>query len=478
MSFFSRYSASYLTPTPKTPTRASSLRRKRQSVPPGSGHPWAAQSLANTHSPPPLPPRLFDIPYTGIAGLRKAPRPPKYTHRRKRSRHIRFRDPAHVGLFTVSEADEESLCSQTRSIDNMDTMTVASVERTLSAAPSSNVLPSRSPSPMNLDVEAHYQRTLSTHELERKLDRLSWDSTDTILLRTPSDADSNLCTPISGLIDAFDGRLTDVFFVPDDLCSSPDSSPSLQAADRSKTLHRPPALDFSAIPPFRPEAARHPFALARSANDFTEDDQAGPLSPPLLLSPLPILSPGAYNARRLDRLYADFIDSTGETDILVSVDPLSIETPLFPTPAFDLEDDLMEAELSDGQAEEASIYANFPVPPHRDSHSPSSAWSVEVATPPQHGKKHLWDVTRKAHREPRDLKAKGDHSFLFSLTKEENVTLPKSSRTQLPASLGSPFSPTPSLGRSSTSSSSSRKSLPKRSAIPENWRWAGPPGTI
>ncbi|KAK4687272.1 hypothetical protein P7C73_g2853, partial [Tremellales sp. Uapishka_1] len=65
------------------------------------------------------------LPISPPAPHRRAPRPPTYTPRRSRARHIRMQEPARCGLFTVSELDEVELSSRANQAQRLSWATIS-----------------------------------------------------------------------------------------------------------------------------------------------------------------------------------------------------------------------------------------------------------------------------------------------------------------------------------------------------------------
>ncbi|WWD21585.1 hypothetical protein CI109_106071 [Kwoniella shandongensis] len=122
-------------------------------------HPFAAPAPAATFTFT-FPAYPTVLPISPPAPHRKAPQPPTYSPRRRRARHIRMREPAQCGLFTVSEIPED----ETMVLDNGSTFSTPVKRRSLTA-----------------------METPEDVEDDGSLNRLSWSSsvTDTEGMVTP-----------------------------------------------------------------------------------------------------------------------------------------------------------------------------------------------------------------------------------------------------------------------------------------------------
>ncbi|ORX33962.1 hypothetical protein BD324DRAFT_653660 [Kockovaella imperatae] len=393
---------------------------------------------SSVRSPPPPQPRPFEIHYDPCAGPRKAPRPPQYRHRRKRSRHMRFKDPAHSGLFTLTEVMEEE---EVRPV----AYATPSISRTPSAVPSSTCFPCPSP----------------RVELSTTSDVLAVGEMEEIVLEETSTEEEVPCSPP---------------FVFDELIPETLARPS----------RRPPPLDLSKKPLSRYRS--HPFASSHPPSE------PRPLSDSSLLSPLPILSPGVFRARqrsastpspqeetafKMARPLEDIRPphSRHETSSATSsrgsdVDLESVLQELLAScgeisPRFsqDYSEDWTvfvekgnERPLScQSLTSEASCdMASFPLPPARQLGSPIalSPLLVTPVTPPETTCNPFDSpVTRTSERGTSwRPKLSSTHSFLQAMSRNEEML---------------PASPTPSGSTSSSGSSGSR--LPKRKGLPEMW---------
>ncbi|KAK6903600.1 hypothetical protein I203_107105 [Kwoniella mangroviensis CBS 8507] len=115
-------------------------------------------------------------PISPPAPHRRAPRPPVYSPRRNRARHINMKEPAQLGLFTVLEFEEDVH----RMMEVEESRNLNILYSLPWAAPSSEIFPSPSPSPSpshGRSSPINVPRDIDEDmEMDEKLNRLSWSS--------------------------------------------------------------------------------------------------------------------------------------------------------------------------------------------------------------------------------------------------------------------------------------------------------------
>ena len=225
------------------------------------------QSFHAIHSPSQY--RLFDTTHAP-ASPRKAPRPPQYKHRRRRSRHIRFKDPSHSGLFTLTEGKEEEEEEEEEMAEGVSlALSSAPISRIPSAAPSSEIM-------LDEDVKS--------------------DGLEPSTLIKEWTVDLPSSPPTTAIIDQLSPS-----FALDEKLETP-TQPSQPTAVAVKAPRRPPPLNLSQPPRKRRPTSwyrHHPFAAPRLLfNEAQLSDESQPLPDSSLLSPLPVLSPGVFRARQ------------------------------------------------------------------------------------------------------------------------------------------------------------------------------------
>ena len=482
------------------------------------------QSFRGIHSPPPPRPRSFDILYTPTCP-RKAPRPPQYKHRRRRSRHIRFKDPAHSGLFTLTEVKEED--EEEEEMEEIISLAPSSapVSRVPSAAPSSACFPFPSPR-LEAVIADEFHAGIQDEEMEEiMLDEEIKE--DDPAPSTPAKRWTIDVSPTQTVID----QLSSSFVFDDKVETAAQASESTEFT--SKAARRPPPLDLSQPPRKRRPTSwyrHHPFAAPRPL--FTEaqlSDESQPLPDSSLLSPLPLVSPGVFRARQRSVSTPSpksgvFEQGTsGSLDnvhILPSISPVTpCDSPDSAGSDIDLECVLQEllascggvsprytadysrgwgvdagpspkpstrssSVVSEAQSSESDLgydMTSFPLPPVRGLLSPLQL-SPELRTPTTPPRLlNPFEITPAAAVATPSIlvrskdtssdwapKLQGDHSFLQALTRGEDASSISSSST---LSTNMPLSPSSSF-RSSASSSVSGNGgrLPKRMGLPDMWR--------
>lgn len=336
---------------------------------------------------PPLPvTQRFDLSHLTIpiTPPRKAPAPPTYSPRRRRARHIRMKEPAKSGLFTLEEEEFEAM----------------------------------------------------SQEEKKKQKRSSWGWSSAFSF-SPSGSEDELATPVHERADPFDMPLdvdmevdievhTPIDSTPYSIFSSPssqlDTQPTLGSSLSSSSFRprRPPPLNLSVI--------TDPFALASSEYTPTNAKHHHHLLPAL-----PILSPEEYSAttassRRLDldAVFEDLLSTCGESiPAFPMPPPRSPDTPTLQTPT----------------TPPPRRYLQCPGAPGPKDRSTRKLKGLGIALP---------DVQQSPI-----MGMRGDHSFLYSLSRESEASPRTASSSSSPSS------------RESTRSKS--KTLPKRSNLPLHW---------
>lgn len=443
-------------------------------------------------------PRPF-LPVSPPAPHRRAPAPPAFSPRRRRARHMRLSEPASKGLFTLKEVDEtepgDLIYRYGRSVNSPSMRSV----RLLSARASSELL---SPSPIRPSMDLPQDvREDGEEELVVMENRLSWVSASTTTNGTTTES-SAPPTPNFEMED-------DPFFV--------DVPLDVDAADLDTSYttflagllppqsrpRRPPPLDLSRT---------HPYAYSADINRWsTEVSLSTPktTTPPstqiALLPPLPILSPKEYMERQepktprtpkprvqtrkahsappgasvrpdsdpfdLVSALENLLASCGEPDDII--DPYAVygmaSTQQHTPASSDSE--------SDQHISQSLSYAAFPLPPPRTpilspaSASSSSSFNSTTPLTPRSPRQHSSLPPRcpreQKKRQPIQPKFMGDHSFLFAMSRGEDVPpvppLPASAKGERPDSRGS------SRSKGSGSGSSKGGRLPQRARLPMEW---------
>ncbi|ORY23997.1 hypothetical protein BCR39DRAFT_339045 [Naematelia encephala] len=341
--------------------------------------PPPSPSHSSSPSPGTLPSHL--LPISPPAPHRRAPHPPSWKPRRRRSRHLRMRSPAHSGLFTVCEVDESD----------------------------SGMEPGRfsirlTPSPSDMSLA-----TLS-----------SPDAPEDIESSSLSEESTGLATPSIELDDPFSFDADEAWNEEQVLREMRfEESGRYHAALRDiNKPRRPPRLDltFSSINNHTTnKVARHPFAAGYMIDQ--EDDLPTPRtrSSPVVrqLQPaLPILAGDEWREKVL-------------------------RTPRTPVDLSGVLQDLLSTcgESSDEDDRSRPTTLSFPLPPAR---SPSIELRTPVTPPPISRTLFPSTPTRTTTRELVKPNFKGDHSFLQAMSAgDPAMASPVSSISSGSASSGS-----------------------------------------
>ena len=403
---------------------------------------------------------------------------------------MRFKDPAHSGLFTLVEVTEEEDEAEDRVPSVCSTPAPSEIDRTPSAVPSSACFPSPSP-------RVETSSPVGVHDAaDDEMEEIPLDDADVEDKNIDSECNVkkwrlNL-PPRPNLLTAITlQELAPPFEVEDMVPASPKLS--RRPSPLKLTTKRRPLSWYN----------HHPFA----ARPFRE---SRPASEPALLSPAPIASPGVYRARQRSGSAPSPTDKTFDSESLeiralqsspVSDGPsrsssadeevnleLVLEDLLAQcgeiSPRFQkyysvdwvkwIEQGPRDQPGSSGESSDSDLdcdFSSFPFPPARQllSPLPLSPALFTPSSPPPVQNPFDWLASpatpaTRAHRDDDWVPAlKGDHSFLQAMSRGEDVPSVSSG-----SSLSMPLSPGSSL-RSSTSSSRSSK-LPARKCLPDMWR--------
>ncbi|WVQ98177.1 hypothetical protein IAU59_005299 [Kwoniella sp. CBS 9459] len=140
------------------------------------------------------------MPISPPAPHRKAPKPPSYSPRRNRPRHIEMREPASCGLFTVAEDEEDRMSEDYESDASASDGTFSLMYDLPSAVPSSDIFPSpvSTPSPEARSYRLGKRRAADVpHDVDEDmeeveaLNRLSWSSRDSSSTATMTEGETD-----------------------------------------------------------------------------------------------------------------------------------------------------------------------------------------------------------------------------------------------------------------------------------------------
>ncbi|WVF69671.1 hypothetical protein IAT40_004450 [Kwoniella sp. CBS 6097] len=140
------------------------------------------------------------IPISPPAPHRKAPKPPTYSPRRHRPRHIQMREPASCGLFTVAEDEEDEMMEEYESDASISIGSFSLMYDLPSAVPSSEIFPSPSstPSPETRSYRLGKRRDADVpRDIDEDMDevealnRLSWSSRDSSSTATMTEGETD-----------------------------------------------------------------------------------------------------------------------------------------------------------------------------------------------------------------------------------------------------------------------------------------------
>ncbi|WVW78316.1 hypothetical protein I302_100270 [Kwoniella bestiolae CBS 10118] len=453
------------------------------------------------------------IPISPPAPHRRAPKPPVYSPRRNRARHINMKEPAQLGLFTVLESEEvmEQQSNNLNVIYNLP-----------SAVPSSEIFPSPSPSPS----PSHGRRSPinvprdidEDMEMDEKLNRLSWSSKGSLSSQATSSLTEGesegflISTPLLENDDPFgwsdiplhqgsDSFEPDTEMTEDTIGGTLfTKQPTFTLAESIKNGRRPPPLPLTLSTRFlTPPSNRTPTSanmLSAISNASTVDSDLiitpRTATTPGLLPALPILSsiewaskvyspatPTKRQSKRAKRkspddpcdlamALEDLLTSCGEKfefDSSSSCSESEFSGPVSVTNS--------SASASDSEHADPTNMANgfesrslrFPLPPVRTPKTPSPtrrSFGTRPLTPyaPRKDRKSSHNSSQDSRGSPLGLK--GDHSFLTSLS------MGTDHHQQKFISTGS-TSTSSSASASSVRSGGSRKSLPGRKGLPMEW---------
>lgn len=392
-----------------------------------------------------------------LVSPRKAPLPPVYSPRRARARHIRMQEPAKLGLFTVSESDEEVLGESSTSSTWYSDLTIA-----LST-------PTASPYLSASSSTSSFKSGLSESESEAEVE-------------TPStEYDDPFSTPPTTLPILDWSNSPSYSHSPRPPPPTPRTAvPTLAAAVNAGTyqprrppplaLHlitRPrdlPSLDFTSAP--SPSPLSFHCQLSAGGTPLVP-----PLAPALLIRPSSTSTPQKRRSpdTEVDLVSAleELFTSCGEdlSDVDVDVDGSSSRSvsvglgldqfPLPPSrsiPSISISTSTSRPKIKSRSSSPlsttptpvsaTSTYLQTPTtpPPNRHQLSPSHN---EPPPAPRQKQRRMTNTNTTTNR----VQFQGDHSFLMDMAR----------------------SPSGASSRSGSSSGSSSRGLPRRSSIPTQW---------
>ncbi|WWC68062.1 uncharacterized protein I206_101981 [Kwoniella pini CBS 10737] len=303
-------------------------------------------------------PHFPAIPISPPAPHRKAPRPPVYSPRRIRPRHINMKEPAQLGLFTVLETEEDSYdqcftpCSSESDMESSPSLSGGKNMYNLpSAVASSEIFPSPSCSPSPLSSSsscAHRSSPINVPrdinediEMDEKLSRLSWSSKGSLasnatafLTEGETESEFLLATPSMENDDPFGWSTTITFpdefepdvemaedtiggnlYTPSHLTKKPTLAESIRSS-----VKRPPPLKLSTgfLTPIATPTSAKLFSAISNASTAESDliltpQTATSPSTDLLLPSLPIISSIEWESRRYASPIPGFISPSTPT---------------------------------------------------------------------------------------------------------------------------------------------------------------------
>jgi hypothetical protein len=381
-----------------------------------------------------------------LVSPRKAPLPPVYSPRRARARHIRMQEPAKLGLFTVSESEEEVLGESSSPTWYSD----------LSIALST---PTTSP---YLSASSSFSSHLSTSESESEAE-----------VGTPlTEFDDPFSTPPTTL-PILDWSYTHSPRPPPPTPRTALQVPTLAAAVNAGTFQprRPPPLALHLITrprdlPSLDYTSSSGSALSPSPLSFHCQLSAGgtPLVQPLAPA-LPIRSSSTPQKRRSPDTEVDLVSaleelftSCGEdlSDVDVNVSPSVTVGSGLGLDQFPLPPSRSIASISISTSRSKVKVKSRSSSPLSSTPTPVSATYLQTPTtpPPTRYQSHKEPPAAPRQKQRRmtntnrsRVQFEGDHSFLMDMAR----------------------SPSATSSRSHSSSGSSSRGLPRRSSIPSQW---------
>jgi hypothetical protein len=405
------------------------------------------------------------IPISPPAPHRRAPRPPTYTPRRSRSRHIRMREPARCGLFTVCEVDEsESDEDPFRSLSSGSTYSLSIPSpRGFSEMPYSSPQTHSLDLPRDVDMddEILVYRARTPDSLS-SLNRLSWGTSDSCPAASSDASEAaesdGVMTPCLEEEDPFRYSMVDSP-LDLDLQIEPKDCKAITSVFTPPRPRRPPPLDLQRF--------AHPYRSSVVAESDVPTPCSSSLYHDSLLPSLPILAPAEWDRKRATSSPRPSRKTSKrrQRPASSSEDSINLVSAL---------EELLRScgeDFSSWSSDEESYdqHISFPLPPARDiPHIPTSlsydseptplSASFKIHTPVTPpgalpppiplSPKASWPRTRPYDQSTKQ-KIHGDHSFLQSLS----------------APMASPAS---SIS-SKSGRTSSRKNLPGRSSLPAEW---------
>ncbi|OCF33874.1 hypothetical protein I316_04586 [Kwoniella heveanensis BCC8398] len=267
------------------------------------------------------------IPISPPAPHRKAPKPPNYSPRRDRPRHIHMREPASCGLFTVAEDEEDETMDEYESDVSLSVGTFSLMYDLPSAVPSSEIFPSptSTPSPETRSYRLDKRRSADVprdvdEEMEEveALNRLSWSSRDSSSTATITEGETDsecrgLTTPKMENDDPFGWQTIPL---SDDVEASAEAE--IQAADSTIGGHFFTPLSFSKQPTLAESirTSRRPPPLTLTTRFLT------PISTPTLSSANPFSAVSNASTAESDSILTPRTATTPNTASLLPALPI------------------------------------------------------------------------------------------------------------------------------------------------------------